>query len=298
MPAPGAGVSERDITVRDGRMLHVYDDGDPDGNVVVEHHGTPGCGLRYAPDVELARERGLRVVAYDRAGYGGSTPSPGRSVADVAADIEDVADALGIERFVALGGSGGCPHSFACGALLAGRCIAAAAIASPAPWDAEGLDFLAGQGEQNVQEWAAAQQGPAALEAFLEPMAAEIRAATPEQIVEVLETLLPPVDRAALTGDRGEHAKRNLDGALASGIAGWRDDDLAFLKHWGFELDDIRVPTLLWQGRQDRMVPAAHGEWLAERIPGVEAHLSDEDGHLSIAVGRLGEIYDWVAARF
>ena len=291
-------MSERAVTLRDGRTLHVYDEGDPDGLVVVEHHGTPGSGLPYPPDLELARERGLRVVRYDRAGYGGSTAKPGRSVADVAADIEDVADALGIERFVTLGGSGGCPHSFACGALLPGRCIASGAIASPAPWGAEDLDWLAGQGEQNVEEWNAALQGPDVLEAFLEPMAEEIRAATPEQIIEVLESLLPPVDRAVLTGDRGKHAKRSFDGALAVGIEGWRDDDLAFTKHWGFELDEIGVPTLLWQGRQDKMVPAAHGEWLAERIPGVEAHVSDEDGHLSIAVGRLGEIYDWAAARF
>jgi pimeloyl-ACP methyl ester carboxylesterase len=291
-------MSERDVTLRDGRTLHIYDEGDPNGNVVVEHHGTPGCGISYAPDIELARERGLRVISYDRAGYGASTAKSGRSVADVAADIEDVADALEIQRFVTLGGSGGCPHSFACGALLAGRCIASGAIASPAPWGAEGLDWLAGQGEQNIEEWNAALQGPDALEAFLTPMAEEIRAATPEQIIEVLESLLPPVDRAVLTGDRAKHAKRSFDGALASGIEGWRDDDLAFTRHWGFELDEIGVPTLLWQGRQDKMVPPAHGEWLAERIPGVEAHISDEDGHLSIAVGRLGEIYDWAAGQF
>ena len=291
-------MSERDIELRDGRTLHVYDDGDPNGNVLVEHHGTPGCGLRYPPDMELARERGLRVVSYDRAGYGDSTAKPGRSIADVAADIEDVVDALDVDRFVTIGGSGGCPHSFACGALLGGRCVASAAIASPAPWGADGLDWLAGQGEQNVEEWNAALQGPEALEAFLTPMAGEIRAATPEQIKELLSTLLPPVDAAVLTGERAEHAKQNLDRSIAHGIAGWRDDDLAFTKHWGFELGEIGVPTLLWQGRQDKMVPAAHGEWLAERIPGVEAHISEPDGHLSIVVGRLGEIYDWLRERF
>jgi len=290
-------MSERDITLRDGRTLHVYDDGDPNGKVVVGHHGTPGSGLAYPPDVELARERGLRLIAYDRAGYGGSTPKPGRSVADVAGDIEDVADALGIERFATLGGSGGCPHSFACGALLEDRCVASAAIASPVPWQSEGVDWLAGQGEQNVQEWEAALAGPEALEAFLEREAAEVRAATAEQIKDVLSTLLPPVDRDVLTGDRAEHAKKNVDRALAPGVAGWRDDDLAFVKPWGFELDEIRVPTLLWQGVQDKMVPVAHGRWLAGRIPGVAAHISEEDGHLSIAVNRLGEIYDWLAAR-
>src|SRR3954449_13407448 len=77
-------------TLRAGRTLHVYDEGDPDGVVVVEHHGTPGSGLSYPPDVEPARERGLRLIGYDRAGYGGSTSRAGREVADIANDIEDV----------------------------------------------------------------------------------------------------------------------------------------------------------------------------------------------------------------
>jgi pimeloyl-ACP methyl ester carboxylesterase len=291
-------VSERDITLRDGRTLHIYDDGDPDGHVLVEHHGTPGSGLMYPPDLARARDRGLRVIAYDRAGYGGSTPNPGRAVADIALDVADVLDELGVERFASLGGSGGAPHSLALGARLAGRCVAVGAVASPVPWEAEGIDWLAGQGEQNVQEWGAALEGPDALVAFLEPMAAEMREATPEGIREVLVTLLPPVDRDVLTGDRAAAQKRNFDRAVEHGVAGWRDDDLAFTRPWGFELEEIRVPVLLWQGVQDLMVPVAHGRWLAERIPGVEAHISEDDGHLSIVANRLGEILDWVRARF
>src|SRR5262249_2252605 len=134
-------MSELDVTLRDGRTLHVYDSGDPDGRVVVEHHGTPGSGLVYPPDLALGRARALRIGSYDRAGYGGSTPNPGRSVVDVVPDIDDVVEALEVERYVTLGGSGGCPHSFACGARSE-RCIAAAAIASPTPYEAEGLDWL------------------------------------------------------------------------------------------------------------------------------------------------------------
>jgi pimeloyl-ACP methyl ester carboxylesterase len=290
-------MTELDVTLRDGRTLHVYDAGDPHGNVVVEHHGTPGSGLGYPPDLELAQERGLRSIRYDRAGYGGSTPNPGRSVVDVVADIEDALDALGIDRYVSLGGSGGCPHSFACGARSE-RCLAAAAIAAPTPYPAEGLDFMAGMGEQNVEEFGLALEGPEKLEPYLEHEADEFRQATPEQLKDVLASVLPPVDAAVLTGERAEHLKRNADRALGPGVAGWRDDDIAFTRPWGFELTEIRVPTLLWQGMQDRMVPVAHARWLAERIPGVEAHISEEDGHLSIAAGRLGEIYDWLAARF
>jgi pimeloyl-ACP methyl ester carboxylesterase len=290
-------VSELDVTLRDGRTLHVYDEGDPSDNVVVQHHGTPGSGLGYPPDNELGRERGLRIIRYDRAGYGGSTPKPGRSVVDVVADIEDVLDAFDVERYASLGGSGGCPHSFACGARSA-RCLAAGAIAAPTPYPAEGLDWLAGMGEENVVEFHAALDGPEKLEPYLEGEAAKLRAAKPEEVKEVWATVLPPVDAAVLTGARAEHWKRSNDRALAQGIAGWRDDDIAFTKPWGFALSEIRAPTLLWQGVQDLMVPVAHARWLAERIPGVEAHISSEDGHLSIAVGRLGEIYDWLAARF
>jgi pimeloyl-ACP methyl ester carboxylesterase len=290
-------MSELDVTLRDGRTLHVYDEGDPGGKVVVEHHGTPGSGLSYPPDLELAASKGLRIISYDRAGYGGSTEKPGRNVADVAADIEDVLDHLGIDRFATLGGSGGCPHSFACGALLAPRCVAAAAIASPTPYPADGLDWLGDMGEANIEEFNAALAGAEPLTELLEAEAEKIRAATPEQIKEVMATLLPPVDAAVLTGDRAEHAKRSMDRALEPGVAGWRDDDLAFTRAWGYDLAAIAVPTLLWQGVQDLMVPVSHGRWLAERIPGIEAHISEDDGHLSIAVGRLGEIYDWLVSK-
>lgn len=290
-------MSELDVTLRDGRILHVYDEGDPTGNVVVEHHGTPGSGLDYPPDLELGRERGLRLVSYDRAGYGGSTPKPGRSVVDVVPDVEDVLDALEVDRYVSIGGSGGCPHSLAC-AARSDRCLAAAAIASPTPYGAEGIDWMAGMGEDNVVEFGLALEGAEKLEPHLEALAVEVLAAEPEQIKELMATLLPPVDAAVLTGERAVHGKRNLERSLANGVAGWRDDDLAFTRPWGFELAEIRVPTLLWQGVQDKMVPVAHGRWLAERVPGVEAHVSEADGHLSIAVGRLGEIYDWLAGRF
>jgi pimeloyl-ACP methyl ester carboxylesterase len=289
-------MNELDVTLRDGRTLHVYDGGDANGRVIVEHHGTPGSGLPYPPDLEIARERNLRVIRYDRAGYGGSTPKPGRLVVDVVADIEDALDTLEVGEYASLGGSGGCPHSLACGARSE-RCRAAGAIAAPTPYPAEGLDWMAGMGQDNIDEFGAALEGPEKLEPYLEDQAAKTKAASPEQIKDVMASLLPPVDAAVLTGDRAEHWKRSSDRSLAQGIAGWRDDDIAFTKPWGFELSEIRVPTLLWQGVQDLMVPVAHARWLAERIPGVEAHISEEDGHLSITVRRLGEIYDRLAAR-
>jgi pimeloyl-ACP methyl ester carboxylesterase len=245
-----------------------------------------------------ARGRGIRLIGYDRAGYGGSTPNPGRTVAAIADDIADMLDALGIDRFATAGGSGGGPHTLALGALLPDRCIGVCAIASPAPWEAEGLDWVAGQGEQNQAEWAAALQGPEALERHLEKDAAEMGGVTPEQIREVLATILSEVDRAVLTGALAEYFHASVERAIRPGVAGWRDDDLAFTRSWGFEVGDIRTPVLLWQGVHDLMVPPDHGRWLAERIPGVEAHISDEDGHLTVFERRMPEIHRWLLDRF
>ena len=289
-------MSERDVALRDGRTLHVYDDGDPHGFPVVVHHGTPGSGLPYAPYVERARAAGIRLLAYDRAGYGGSTALPGRSVVDVAADLEDVLDALGIERFASVGGSGGGPHTLALGARLAGRCAATCAIACPAPWEAEGLDWLAGQGEQNQAEWAAALEGADVLERHLERDAADMRGATAEQLRDVLETLLSPPDRAVLTGGLAESFVASTARALEPGVAGWRDDDLAFTRPWGFELAGIAVPVLLWQGEQDLMVPPAHARWLAPRLPGADVRLDPDEGHISVWEHRLDEILAWLRA--
>ena len=137
---------EHDVRTPDGRKLHVLEGGDPDGLPVVVHHGTPGGALQYEPHAVDAAERGIRLLSYDRPGYGGSTPHEGRSVADAAADVSAIADALGIGDFGTYGGSGGGPHTLACAALLPDRVVGAVAIASVAPFPAEGLDWLARHG--------------------------------------------------------------------------------------------------------------------------------------------------------
>jgi pimeloyl-ACP methyl ester carboxylesterase len=114
-----------------------------------------------------------------------------------------------------------------------------------------------------------------------------------EQIAEALASLLPPVDRAAVTGALAEDVVAGFSAALAPGVEGWLDDDLAFTQGWGFELTSLAaVPVSLWQGDLDLMVPPAHGRWLAREIPHARVHLLPQDGHLSITVGRLGDVLD------
>jgi pimeloyl-ACP methyl ester carboxylesterase len=288
---------EHRITV-DGRHLAVLESGDELGPAVFVSHGTPGSALLWRGLVEDAESRGMRLLGYDRPGYGGSDPHPGRRVADAAGDVAAIADALGIERFAVEGGSGGGPHALACAALRPDRVVAAASLAAVAPYPAEGLDWLDGMGEDNVAEFSATLAGRDELERFVSRMADGMLAAEPNALADALKTLCSPVDAAVLTGELAEYLLAAVRRGVAESLEGWIHDDFAFVSPWGFELGDIRVPVQLWHGAEDRFVPIAHGRWLAERIPGVEAHLSEEDGHLTIQIGRIGDVHAWLLEHF
>jgi pimeloyl-ACP methyl ester carboxylesterase len=290
-------IREHAVSV-DGRTLAVLDAGAEDGPAVFACHGTPGSALLWRGSVEDVESRGMRLVSYDRPGYGGSEPHPGRDVAAAAGDIAAIADALEIERFAVEGGSGGGPHALACGALLSDRVVGVGCLAGVAPYPAEGLDWLEGMGQGNLDEFAAALGGRETLEPFLREQADEMLAAGPEDLADALGSLLSPVDVAALTGEFAEYLVDATRRAIGGSLEGWIEDDLAFMAPWGFELADIRVAVQLCQGAQDRMVPMAHGRWLADRIPGVEPFLSEGDGHLTIQLGRIGDVHAWLLERF
>jgi pimeloyl-ACP methyl ester carboxylesterase len=243
-----------------------------------------------------AEARGLRLVTWSRPGYGASTRQAGRSVADVVADTAAVLDHLGAESCLVAGWSGGGPHALACGALLPDRVRGVLCIAGVAPYAAEGLDFLAGMGEDNIEEFSAALEGEHTLRPWLDAQRPEMLELTADAVADSLGNLVPPVDVAVLTGEFAEDLASEFRQALSVGVDGWLDDDLAFTRPWGFELADIAVPTYLWQGSDDLMVPFAHGRWLAGRIPGVTAHLEQGEGHLSIGIGALDRMLDELAA--
>jgi pimeloyl-ACP methyl ester carboxylesterase len=290
-------VERHQLEAADGRRLLAEVAGPAGGEVVFAHTGTPEAGTVYAPKVAAGTERGLRHVSYARPGYAGSERQPGRAVADCAADVAAIAEQLGLERFYVVGQSGGGPHALACAALLPSRVRSAATLGGVAPRNAAGLDWLAGMGEENLQEFAAAEAGEAELRAFLEHDAAAFAAVDAAQVREMLGDLVGDADKAVVTGEYAEHLAADFRAALASGIWGWLDDDLAFFADWGFELGSISVPVTIWQGDEDRMVPFAHGQWLAEHVAGASARLLPGEGHLSIEVSRYGEVLDDLLAR-
>jgi pimeloyl-ACP methyl ester carboxylesterase len=279
------------VTLEDGRRLEAWASDGTATSAVLLHVGTPSAGIPFEPMVDAAARRECRFVTYSRPGYAESTRKPGRSVADSAKDVAELAGALSLERLYAIGWSGGGPHALACAALLPELVGSAATLAGVAPWTAAGLDWLDGMAEENRAEFGAAQEGEEALRQFLEASAEELAGATAETIVGMLGGLVTEVDRDALTGPVAEYLASLIRGALSSGIWGWHDDDVAFTRDWGFSLEDIARPVTVWQGRQDAMVPYAHGEWLATHVAGARGMLLEGEGHVSL-VSRFDEIVD------
>src|SRR6266508_336487 len=288
----------REVRTPDGRTLAVREGGDPAGVPMLVYHGTPGSSLFYEPHLRDAEKEGIRLFSYDRPGYGGSTRNKSRNVAACAEDAAAVCDVLGIERFCLWGISGGGPHALATAALLPDRVVAVAALAPVAPFEADGLDFFEGMGEQNIEDTQAVLESEEAHLAVLERERKEFLATAPDELVNVLETLLGPADREVLTGRIAAFLLENMLVGVNGTLDGWFDDDVAFTQPWGFDLDSIRVPVLHWQGEQDKFVPLGHGIWLSDHIPGIESHLLHEDGHLALAERRVPEVHAWLLARF
>jgi len=263
--------TETDLELSDGRTLHTYDTAPDraDARVaVVWHHGTPNIGAPPEPLLPAAAQLGVRWVSYDRPGYGGSTPHPGRDVASAAADVSVIADALGIGRFAVMGHSGGGPHALACGALLPGRVLGVVCASGLAPFHAEGLNWFAGMAAAGAAELRAAARGRAALEDYLESTEFD-----PEQFT--------PADHAALAGAwswLGAVAGQAMEG----GLGGMVDDDLAYVSPWGFDPGQVHAPVLVLHGGQDRIAPSSHAEWLARHIRSAELWLRPDDGHISV----------------
>lgn len=279
------------IAGADGRRLEVELTGPEDGRALLFHTGTPSAGMVFAPLVQAGAERGLRHISYSRPGYGESDRQPGRTIADCVADVAAIADELGIERFFTVGWSGGGPHALACAALLPDRTIAAATLASVAPRHASGLDWLNGMGDENLEEFAAAEAGEEQLRQYLEQQSG-LASVTGSELHAELGDLLSDVDRGVLTGDFADYLAASIRVGLTHGIWGWFDDDLAHLGDWGFELEKISRPVTIWQGQSDRFVPFAHGEWLAGHVAGARPQLLADHGHLSIVIGSYGRVLD------
>lgn len=271
-------VTETDLALPGGRTLHVYDTGGPARLTVLWHHGTPNLGAPPGPLLPLSETLGVRWIAYDRPGYGSSTPVPDRTVGDAAGCAAAVADALGVDRFAVMGHSGGCAPALATAALLPDRVRAVAILAAVAPFEADG--WFDGMAAASAESLGAAAEGRAAKEKY-------------EATAEFDPEVFTDADFAALNGS---WSWLNDVVRPALGAVGLIDDDLSAVKPWGCDLAAITAPVLLVHGEDDRMIPATHSKWLAERIPGAELRLSPGDGHISV-LSHAADALTWLAGQ-
>lgn len=282
------------LVLSDGRSLEYLTGGDPDGLPFIYHSGTPSAAVLDPLVRDAAQRAGLRLVTYSRPGYGHSSPrpAPGDWPVPIAADVADTTallDHLGLGEFVTLGWSGGGPRALACAASMPDRCLAAASLAGVAPYDAPGLDWADGMGPENVRDFEAAVAGREAFAAIAAEQAEELATVTAADLVAAFGGLVDEVDAAALSDDMGASVAASFNHAVAQGPGGMVEDTLQIVRPWGFELAHITVPVAVWQGAHDKMVPFAHGKWLAEAIPGARPHLYDDEGHISLGA-KMDEI--------
>lgn len=261
---------ERDLELDDGRTLHVYDSAPDDGGrfPVIWHHGTPNTGEPPEPLFAAADRLGLRWVSFDRPGYGGSTVAPGRTMASVTGDVALIVDALGIAEFAAVGYSGGASYALGCAAVLQQRVRAVLSLAAIAPYGADGLDWFSGMVPSGVAALGAAAAGR------------EVRAALDASGFDY-DPEFTASDLAVFEGPwgwLGKVAGRGLD----AGPYGQVDDDVSYTLPWGCSTGDITAPVLLLHGTDDRIIPAAHGAWLAAHTPTAELRLCEGASHFTV----------------
>ncbi len=289
----------RFVNTTDGRVLAFEEYGDPGGTPIFLLHGTPGCRLSGRhPDESRVVNAGLRVITYDRPGYGQSARNKGRHVIDCVADVATIAGELGVDRFFVKGGSGGGPHALAVGARLPQRVTRVACDVGVAPYEADDIDWLAGMDPANVKEFKWALAGEGTLRPELEQQAEQAIAKVEADPTALLSEFdLSPADRAVLEDPRVQQRLRaSTRESFANGVSGWVDDDLAFTVPWGFEVSELEVPVEIRYGATDVLVPAAHGQWLAAHIPHATVIVDDTGGHLSSPDEALEQLRELVAA--
>ena len=292
-------MSGGEVVGPDGRMLAYEETGDPEGAAVFLLHGTPGCRLSgLHPERARIAHAGLRLITYDRPGYGRSSRHRGRRVADCVGDVTAIANALGIERFAVSGGSGGGPHALAVGARLPERVTRVACDVGAAPYDAPDLDWSAGMDEVNLRELEWTLAGEETLTTELGREARDVL----ERVEEDPDALFTGIelshsDRVVLERpDVREVLRASTREMFAQGVSGWVDDDIAFIAPWGFDVSEITVPVEIRYGEGDVLVPAAHGRWLARHVPGASVTVQQDHGHLSTPDDQLERLRALVIA--
>jgi pimeloyl-ACP methyl ester carboxylesterase len=282
---------EGTVRLRDGRRLGVAEFGPVSGRPLLWFHGTPGARRQIAPEARaLALQRGVRIVSVERPGIGDSTPHAYERLVDYAHDIEQLADALDIGRFAVAGLSGGGPYALACAHEMPERVPVAAVLGGVAP--AIGPDAVLGGATTLIRLTSGLiERGNAPLGGLMRTL---VRGLEPfmESATDLFARAMPPGDRAVLNEPtiRRMFQEDLLLGSRRNMRAIFFDVAL-FGRHWGFALEDVETPVFLRYGDSDNIVPASHGQHLADRLPNAKLRVYTGEGHLG-SLGASREVFD------
>lgn len=272
--------TDKVFRLRDGRALGYTEDGDPGGTPVFFFHGSPGSRLQRHPDASIASELGVRIITIDRPGYGLSDFQPERTLLHWPADVAQLADALHLERFAAIGLSGGGPYLLACAYAMPERLTAAIVVSGMGPLDEP--DALEGVMPSMRLGLGIVRRAPWLARLALEP-AARILRLNPIAVKKLLPVSMPKADKEAFARpDIQAIDQQDLTEAYRNGGQALHWEVLTLTRPWGFRLQDIHTKIHLWHGEQDTTVPAKLARYVARTLPDCEPRFYPGEGHTLI----------------
>lgn len=268
------------VMLPSGRRLGYAEYGDPAGRPLVFLHGTPSTRMMFRLGDRAAREAGVRLIAPDRPGLGLSDPDPNRTIPGFADDVASLADHLSLGRFPLAGISGGGPYAAACGARLGNRLTALGLVSAMAPVVSPAI-------RKHLNARYSVIYGLARRSRLMTALGTKLFRRTfardPDRVMRFAMSAMTGPDRDILADDwtRG-CLVGSAEDALSQGTSGLVTELRLMSRAWRFEPSDISVPTFLWHGEADTIVPPAFGRWLAERIPDCRTRFIPGAGHFWI----------------
>jgi len=279
---------DREITLHDGRRLGFAEYGHPQGRPLFYFHGFPASRLEAALTDVAAERLGIRIIAPDRPGIGLSDFQPGRTLGDWPADVAELAESLGLERFAVLGVSGGGPYALACAAEIPARLTAVGIVGGLGPLDQAGATL--GMSLLSRFFLQLFRRAPA-VGRILFCLAAQFARHSPERLFALFTANAPAPDRKVLARPEvGSIFLASMGEAVRNGSRGGASELFLYTRPWGIDLVRIRATVDLWHGRLDATVPLPMGESLARAIPGCRSRFLPDEGHFSLPLNHMEEI--------
>ncbi len=282
------------ITLCDGRRLSFAEFGDLQGRPVFYFHGFPGSRLEAKLAEKISLDTHVRFIGIDRPGYGLSSVKPARTFIDWPDDVAELADALGVDRFSILGVSGGGPYAAACACKIPDRLDAVGIICGMGPADVPGMlrnmPWMYRQGLRLAGRFAG-------ITTALYPFSSLFFRNYPERMLSFLSGKVAGPDKIALRNNELiKVLSASFREAFRNSLRWPATDVVLYSLPWEFSLSDIRIKVHLWHGEMDKIVPPAMGHYLANTIPDCQATFYPDEGHFSIILNRLYEMWQIFSA--